>query len=52
MSFVMVFWGVSGLFMWWQIKATRRWGFLVLLLSAAAATALGFGVHELLAPKS
>lgn len=34
MSFVMVFWGVSGLFMWWQIKATRRWGFLVLLLSA------------------
>ena len=51
MSFVMVFWGVSGLFMWWQIKATRRWGFLVLLLSAAAATALGFGMHELLAPK-
>lgn len=52
MSFVMVFWGVSGLFMWWQIKATRRWGFLVLLLSAAAATALGFGMHELLTPKS
>jgi len=45
MAFVMVFWGVSGLFMWWQIKATRRIGFVVLLLSAAAATALGFGMY-------
>ena len=52
MAFVMVFWGVSGLFMWWQIKATRRWGFLVLLFSVAAATALGLGMHELLTPKS
>ena len=51
MAFVMVFWGVSGLFMWWQIKSTRRWGFLVLLVSAAAATVLGFGMHEILAPK-
>jgi hypothetical protein len=48
---VMVFWGLSGLFMWWQVKATRRWGFVVLLLSAAAATALGFGMHEVLAPR-
>jgi hypothetical protein len=46
MAFVMVFWGVSGLFMWWQIKATRKLGFLVLVLSLAAATALGFGMHE------
>lgn len=51
MAFVMVFWGVSGVFMWWQIKATRLLGFLVLLLSACAATALGFGMHDLLAPK-
>ncbi len=46
MAFVMVFWGVSGLFMWWQIKATRKLGFLVLLLSIAAATALGFGMYD------
>jgi hypothetical protein len=48
MAFVMVFWGVSGLFMWWQIKATRKLGFLILLLSIAAATALGLGMHETL----
>ena len=51
MAFVMVFWGVSGLFMWWQVKATRLLGLFVLLLSAAAATALGLGMHELLTPK-
>jgi hypothetical protein len=48
MAFVMVFWGVSGIFMWWQIKATRKFGFLVLVLSVAAATALGLGMHEAL----
>ena len=51
MAFVMVFWGVSGVFMWWQIKATRRLGFLILLLSAGVATALGLGMHELFVPK-
>lgn len=51
MAFVMVFWGISGVFMWWQVKATRRVGFLVLLASVAAATALGFGMHEVLSPK-
>jgi len=51
MAFVMVFWGVSGIFMWWQLKATRKLGFVVLLVSAAVATALGFGMHEFLSPK-
>jgi hypothetical protein len=46
MAAVMCFWGVSGLFMWWQIKATRRAGAVVLVLSAAAATALGFAMHQ------
>ena len=40
MAFVMVFWGASGLFMWWQLKGARLPGFAVLLCSAAAATAL------------
>jgi hypothetical protein len=48
MAAVMVFWGLSGLLMWWQIKATRRLGFLLLLLSAAGATALAFGMHAAL----
>jgi hypothetical protein len=45
MAFTMCFWGLSGLVMWWQIKATRRTGFVILLLSGAAATALGFAMH-------
>jgi len=49
MAFVMVFWGVSGIFMWWQIKATRLFGFVILVLSMAVAIYLGMGMHELLA---
>lgn len=48
MAFVMVFWGVSGVFMWLQIKATRKFGFVVLVLSIAAAVALGVGMHDTL----
>lgn len=51
MALVMVFWGVSGLFMWWQVKSTRKLGFLVLLLSTVAATALGLGMHDVLTPR-
>ena len=51
MAAVMVFWGVSGLFMWWQVKSTRKLGIIVLLVSAAAATALGLGMHDVLTPK-
>src|SRR5262249_43233473 len=32
----MVFWSLSGLWLWWEIKATRRWG----ALSLAAGTGL------------
>ena len=45
---VLCFWGVSGLFMWWQLKATRKLGLIVLVLSAIAATALGIGMHSIL----
>ncbi len=41
MAAVMVFWGLSGLVMWWQIKATRIAGAVTLVLSAVAATTLG-----------
>ena len=51
MAFVMVFWGLSGILMWWQVKATRRWGLLVVLLSAAAATWLALGMHDMMAAR-
>ena len=37
----MVFWALSGLWMWWEMRATRYWGF--------AATAFGIGIFALLA---
>lgn len=49
MAGVMVFWGVSGLLMWWQIKATRRLGLAIIAVSALAATLLGWGMHEVFA---
>lgn len=45
MAFVLCFWGLTGLVMWWQIKAARRIGAVVLALSAVAATALGVAMH-------
>ena len=49
MAILMCFWGCSGLLMWWQIKATRRLGTLILVLSAFAATGLGIAMHSVLA---
>lgn len=37
MAFVMVFWGVSGIVMWWQIKSTRRFGTLAMVISLVSA---------------
>jgi len=31
----MVFWGLSGLWMWWEMRATRRWGTVSMLAGAA-----------------
>lgn len=41
----MIFWGFSGLIMWWQIKRTRRIGWILILLSAFMAVALAYGMH-------
>lgn len=49
MAFVLCFWGLSGLLMWWQLKATRRIGLVILVLSTAAATTLGVAMHSTLA---
>ncbi|HRF00599.1 MAG TPA: hypothetical protein PLI18_08785 [Pirellulaceae bacterium] len=42
MAFVMVFWGVSGMIMWWQIKSTRRWGMVAVACSLFVAAWLGW----------
>ncbi len=42
----MVFWGVSGVFMWWQIKRTRVLGTGVVLASAVCAVLLVVGMHD------
>jgi hypothetical protein len=36
----MVFWGMSGLWMWWEMRATRGWGFV--------SMAAGLGIFVLL----
>lgn len=48
MALTMCYWGLSGLLMWWQIKATRKPGLVILVLSTGAATVLGFSMHALL----
>ncbi len=41
-----MFWGFSGLLMWWQIKRTRRLGMIVLVLSLVVAIWVGVGMHN------
>jgi len=48
MAFTMCFWALSGLIMWWQIKATRKIGAMILALSTICAIALGFAMHTAL----
>jgi hypothetical protein len=45
----MVFWGISGLFMWWQLKGVRLAGILVLIGSFLLATLLVLDMHQSLA---
>ena len=44
----MVFWGLSGVLMWIQIRRTRAVGLAILILSAVAASLLGFGMHDVM----
>jgi hypothetical protein len=49
-ALALVFWCVSGLFMWWQVKAVRLAGMVVLLSSIASATALALAMYGLFNP--
>lgn len=42
----MVFWGVSGLMMWWQVKRTRLFGGGVLLASLVFAAVMAINMHD------
>ncbi|MCU0716108.1 MAG: hypothetical protein MUD03_08265 [Pirellula sp.] len=46
MAAVMVFWGISGLAMWWQMKATRRWGGIAISVGFLIAIWLGYGMYQ------
>jgi hypothetical protein len=48
MALVLVFWGLSGILMWWQVRSTRWLGLLILLISTAAAVWVGLGMHDLM----
>jgi hypothetical protein len=50
MGGALVFWALSGIIMWWQVRAVRGWGAVVLLASAGTATALGWGMYRAMAP--
>ncbi len=46
MAIAMVFWGVSGIIMWWQIKRTRWIGAIIIALSLLTAGAMAMGLHD------
>ena len=46
MAIAMVCWGLSGLFMWWQLKRTRLIGGVIIACSLLTAAALYFSVHD------
>jgi hypothetical protein len=48
MALTLCFWGLSGLAMWWQIKATRKIGAVVLLLSVIVASLLSLSMFFVL----
>lgn len=48
MSLIMIFWGLSGMVLWWQIKRTRRLGSAALAVSVLAASWVFIEMHAML----
>lgn len=46
MAIAMVFWGISGIIMWWQIRQTRRIGAVIIGLSLVTATVMVMGLSD------
>lgn len=49
MAALMVFWGMSGLLLWWQIKSTRKMGFGIVTMSICIAVFLASSLYYWLA---
>jgi hypothetical protein len=46
----MIFWALSGLFMWWQIKAVRWWGLATIICGVFVSGLLFSGMHQAFTP--
>lgn len=44
MGFLMVFWGLTGLIMWWQMKGQRTWGLAGLIACAILTCFIWIGM--------
>lgn len=45
-SIAMIFWACSGICMWWQLRAARAWGILLIMTSVTVAGYLAFHLHQ------
>ena len=45
---LMIFWGLSGIIMWWQMKPLRNNGLLTMVLGIVLAGILGYGMFNLI----
>ncbi len=45
-AFLMLVWGISGLAMWWQIKAQRKWGIITLAICGIMSWLIWTGMHH------
>ena len=45
---LMIFWGLSGIIMWWQMKPLRNNGMLTMILGILLAGILGYGMFNLI----
>ena len=47
-AFALIFWSVTGLIMWWQLKPSRAFGRIVLVVSIVLAMGVAYGMwHQL-----
>ena len=45
---LMIFWGLSGIVMWWQMRPFRRTGLILVVAGIALSAVLGYGMLQLI----